>query len=76
MIFSSSDFTMDQMSLDVNTEQSFTQLPQEPSRRDKSMSAHDRMPPIQQTQGNKSTVTFVGGAFRNSTLRPDREGQA
>jgi hypothetical protein len=38
------------------------------------MGAHDRIPPIQQTPG-KSTVTFAGGAFRNSTLRPDHESR-
>jgi hypothetical protein len=63
MIFSYSDFTMDQMSLGVNTEKSFTQHPPKPNGRNKSMCAHDRIPPIQQTPGNRSTVTFAGGAF-------------
>jgi hypothetical protein len=40
MIFSSSDFTMDQNALDVNTKQSFTPL-LEPSGRTKNMGVHD-----------------------------------
>jgi hypothetical protein len=32
--------------------------------------------PIQQTPGKRCTVTFAGGAFWNSTLWPDQEGQA
>ena len=53
---------------------SFAPLPPEPIGRNKNMGAHDRIPPIQQTPG-KSTVTFTGGAFRNSTLRPDHESR-
>jgi hypothetical protein len=51
MIFSSSDFAMDQQALDVNTEKSFAQLPLQPKGRNKNMGAHDRIPPIQQTPG-------------------------
>jgi hypothetical protein len=32
--------------------------------------------PIQQSPGNRSTVIFAAGAFRNSTLRPDQEKHA
>jgi hypothetical protein len=74
MILSSSDFTMDQLSLDFNAKKSFAQLTPEPNGRNKSMGAHDRIPLIQQNLGNRSTITFAGGAFRNSTLRPDHEG--
>jgi hypothetical protein len=76
MLFSSSDFTMYQPSLGVNREKSFAQHPPKPNGRNKIMGVHDRIPLIQQTPGNRSTVTFAGGAFRNSTLRPDHEGQA
>ena len=31
--------------------------------------------PARQTPGNMCTVTFAGGAFRNSTLRPDHESR-
>jgi hypothetical protein len=65
---------MDQLSLGVNTEKSFAHLPPEPNGRNKSMGAHDRIPLIQQNLGNRSTITFAGGAFRNSTLRPYHEG--
>jgi hypothetical protein len=39
------------------------------------MGAHDPIPSILETPGNKSTVTLAGGAFRNSTHRPDRESR-
>jgi hypothetical protein len=45
MIFFAFDFIMDQKSLDGNKERSFAPLPPEPSGWNKSMGAHDRIPP-------------------------------
>jgi hypothetical protein len=45
MIFSASDFTMDQMSLDCNKERSIALLPLKLNGWNKIMGAHDRIPP-------------------------------
>jgi hypothetical protein len=76
MIFSASDFTMDQKSPDANKGQSFAPLPLEPNGRNKSMGAHDRIPPDPANSRHSCTVTFAGGPFRNSPLRSDQEGSA
>jgi hypothetical protein len=74
MIFSASDFTMDQMSPNDNKERSFVSLPPEPNSRNKSIGAHDRIPPDLENSNHRCTVTFAGGAFWNSPLRPYQEG--
>jgi hypothetical protein len=76
MIFSASDFTMDKKSTDGNKGHSFAPLPPKPNGRNKSMCVHDRIPPNPANSRHSCTVTFAGGAFRNSPLRPDPEGPA
>jgi hypothetical protein len=65
---------MDQMSPDGNKKQSFAPLPREPNGRNKSMDAHDRIPPDLANSSHRCPVTFTGEAFRNFPLRPDQEG--
>jgi hypothetical protein len=76
MIFSVSDFTMDQKSHNGNKERGFAPLTPEPNGRNNSMGAHDRIPPDPANSGHKCTVTFADGAFQNSPLRRDQEGPA
>jgi hypothetical protein len=71
MIFSVSNFTMDQKSPDGNKKRSFVSLPREPNGWNKSMCAHDRIPPDPANSRHKFTVTFAGRAFRNSSLQND-----
>jgi hypothetical protein len=61
---------------DGNKERSFVPLPQEPNGQNKSMGAHDQIPPDPANSRHRCTITFVGGAFQNSPLRPDQEGPA
>jgi hypothetical protein len=67
---------MDQMSPVGNKERNFAPLPPEPNGRNKSMDAHDQIPPNPANSRHRCTVTFVGGAFQNSPLRPNQEGPA
>jgi hypothetical protein len=73
MVFSASNFAMEQMFPYGKKEQSFASLPPEPNGRNKSIGAPDRIPPIQQTPGIENVVTFAGGAFLNTPLRLDQE---
>lgn len=64
------------MPLTGNTEQSFAPLPPEPNGRNKSIGAHDRIPPNPANSTHRCTITFADEAFRNSTLPPGREEPA
>jgi hypothetical protein len=59
---------MDQKSPHGNKEQSFALLPPELKGQNKSIGAHDRIPPNPANSRHRRTVTLTGGAFRNSPL--------
>jgi hypothetical protein len=76
MIFSSSDFTMDQSHLVATQNRASRRSLQNETVEIKTWVRTTEYHLIQQTPGIRCTVTFPGGAFRNSTLWPDLEGPA
>jgi hypothetical protein len=57
---------------DINIQQSFEVLPLKPNGQIKTRVRITEPHPIQQSPGLNRTVEFVGGAFWNTTLQPER----
>jgi hypothetical protein len=60
----------------INSLQSFETLPLKPNGQIKTWVRTIENHPIHQSPGMDCPVEFVGGGFRNTTVRPDQRGQA